>query len=500
MRIMTRTAAFVLATLVAHSAVAEALPSLSMLSLVYRMSKARVEDDSRQKSLAEVDLALQDAWQAGQMGEARRHLARGLALSSRGTWTDSDDFGASLVLRGTSYIDPSRPAMYQLGQIFPSTLRGRADRAVVTVREERSGRGRAMQPPGKVLSELGSAADFGLDLVESPLAFQADLSAIGDGDFELWFEVYRGDDSLGRASAPIRVRSGLDARITKLRAAAAAAKGQLSADIGYPLDYMRKVDAGLVAAASFDLDAELEAAETLAGARRDPFRKRFGDFERHYLMEEAGEIMPYRVYVPESYSKRRKHPLIVALHGLGGNEDSMFRDFYGMKPLAEEKGYLMVAPMGFRVDGGYGENPIRPNRNGRLSEQDVLNVLELMREAYNVDPERVYLMGHSMGAIGTWRLAAKYPTTWAALGPIAGMGDPRTAETIGHIPQIVVHGDADRTVAVTGSRRMVTALERVGATVNYIEVPGGGHSDIAPANMAAIFEFFDTHRRRAAAD
>ena len=128
---MIRTFALVLAMLVAQSAVAEALPSLSMLSLFYRMSKARINDDAKQKALAEVDLALQDAWQAGQMGEARRHLARGLGLTNRGAWTEPDDFGASLVVRGTPHVDPSRPAMYQLGPIFASTLGGPADRSVV---------------------------------------------------------------------------------------------------------------------------------------------------------------------------------------------------------------------------------------------------------------------------------------------------------------------------------------------------------------------------------
>ena len=45
----------------------------------------------------------------------------------------------------------------------------------------------------------------------------------------------------------------------------------------------------------------------------------------------------------------------------------------------------------------------------------MLEVLRLMKAAYNVDESRIYLIGHSMGAIGTWALGAKYPRTWAAL-------------------------------------------------------------------------------------
>ncbi len=122
-------------------------------------------------------------------------------------------------------------------------------------------------------------------------------------------------------------------------------------------------------------------------------------------------------------------------------------------------------------------------------------MLARTRSQYAIDSQRIYLMGHSMGAIGTWRLAARHPDIWAGLGPIAGFGDPSTAASISHIPQIVVHGDDDRTVPVMGSRVMVEALRKLEAEVTYIEVPGGGHSDIAPPNMARIFEFFNAHRR-----
>jgi predicted peptidase len=56
-----------------------------------------------------------------------------------------------------------------------------------------------------------------------------------------------------------------------------------------------------------------------------------------------------------------------------------------------------------------------------------------------------------MGAIGTWFLGAKYPDIWAALGTVAGTGNPQTMTAMKHIPQFVVHGDADPTRA---SRRV----------------------------------------------
>ena len=114
-----------------------------------------------------------------------------------------------------------------------------------------------------------------------------------------------------------------------------------------------------------------------------------------------------------------------------------------------------------------------------------------------IDENRIYLMGHSMGGIGTWKLAAKYPDIWAAIAPISGSGAPATLERIRHIPEVVVHGDDDATVNVSGSRAMVAKMKDLGTEVKYIEVPGGSHSGVVAPNLAAVIEFFDAHKKSA---
>ncbi|SVE13826.1 uncharacterized protein METZ01_LOCUS466680, partial [marine metagenome] len=144
---------------------------------------------------------------------------------------------------------------------------------------------------------------------------------------------------------------------------------------------------------------------------------------RTYFFKEADKKMPYSLYVPEGYDQRKKYPLMVALHGLWSNHWQMIR-YPGLTKLAQEHGYLVVAPMGYNSSGWYGSRGqsskySKPRNLGELSEKDVLNVLAIIRGEFNVDDNRIYLMGHSMGGGGTWHLGMKYPEMWAALAPVA---------------------------------------------------------------------------------
>jgi poly(3-hydroxybutyrate) depolymerase len=49
-----------------------------------------------------------------------------------------------------------------------------------------------------------------------------------------------------------------------------------------------------------------------------------GDQQRRYSFGAAGKEMPYRLYVPRSYDPAVAAPLVVALHGFGGNQDYFF--------------------------------------------------------------------------------------------------------------------------------------------------------------------------------
>ena len=139
--------------------------------------------------------------------------------------------------------------------------------------------------------------------------------------------------------------------------------------------------------------------------------------QRTYHFADTNEDLPYAIYVSSKVSKDKKNPLIIALHGLGGDQNAI--------DLAEEGGYILVGPMGYNSRGWYGSPllkprpgavPRRPNPGSgersaefaRVERERCHNVLDIVRKEFNVDEHRTYLMGHPMGGAGTLYLGAKY--------------------------------------------------------------------------------------------
>jgi predicted peptidase len=233
--------------------------------------------------------------------------------------------------------------------------------------------------------------------------------------------------------------------------------------------------------------------------------------QRSHYLKEAGKDIPYVLYVSSKVSKDRKNPLIVALHGMGGDGNFLVRD--RLVDLAEESGYIIVAPMGYNEFGWYGSPVITfPDESGKtapvdppnlrdLSEKDVMSVLELIRKEFNVDNNRTYLLGHSMGGAGAIFLGGKHASNWAAIASIAPAAFMMLEERKEYlskihnakIPIMIVQGDEDTAVPVTYTRRWVDAMKEMGMEHKYIELVKGDHGTIINDSMPDIFKFFAEH-------
>jgi poly(3-hydroxybutyrate) depolymerase len=225
---------------------------------------------------------------------------------------------------------------------------------------------------------------------------------------------------------------------------------------------------------------------------------------KSYEFKDAGKEMSYALFVPSTYDKEKKTPLVIALHGLNSNPKQIML-YPGLTDQAEKYGFIVAAPMGYNSRGWYGQpipkqlaNQADPENLPELSEKDVMNVLAIARKDFTIDDRRIYLMGHSMGGGGTWHLALKHPEIWAALAPIApAIFRPETdVAKIKHIPVILVQGDDDKLVPVAWARRWAGEMKKQGMTYEYIEVKGGDHVFVAFKNLPKIFEFFDKHKKK----
>jgi poly(3-hydroxybutyrate) depolymerase len=244
---------------------------------------------------------------------------------------------------------------------------------------------------------------------------------------------------------------------------------------------------------------------------------------RMYHFEDTNEELPYSLYVSSKVKKDKKAPLVVSLHGLGSTQTIMMTT--AAVDLAEEGGYILVAPLGYNTSGWYG-SPLLTRGGGRgngkgaapgaaaappppanlseLSEKDVMNVLAMVRKEFNVDDKRIYLMGHSMGGAGTLYLGSKYASLWAAIGaeaPAAFSMANNRQEILqkmkdANLPVMIVQGDIDEMVPVANTRAWADTMKEMKMNYEYVEQPGITHGPVIQSGLKPIYEFFSKHTKQ----
>jgi poly(3-hydroxybutyrate) depolymerase len=243
--------------------------------------------------------------------------------------------------------------------------------------------------------------------------------------------------------------------------------------------------------------------------------------QRKYHFADTNEELPYALFVSSKVTKSKKAPLIVALHGVFGDGNSLLRG--NALDLAEDGGYILVGPMGYNPQGWYGSPVIvmnggpgkgkgpgaakggppptpEPPNLAELSEKDVMNVLAIMRKEFTVDDKRTYLMGHSMGGAGALFLGPKYFDQWAAvasMAPAAFLMQPESLAPVkDKMPLLLAHGDADTVVPIDVGRRWAkTATDLKMKDFKYMELPGADHGTVITQSMPEIFKFFKERTR-----
>lgn len=114
------------------------------------------------------------------------------------------------------------------------------------------------------------------------------------------------------------------------------------------------------------------------------------------------------------------------------------------------------------------------------------SVIDPVRDApehANIDPARVYLRGHSLGAVGVWQIALHYPTYFAAINPMAGSATEEWQQirlmNLRNVLPVVWHDDADPIIKIGFARTLVNALKSEKVPVEFDETRGLGHTPTA---------------------
>ncbi|HRJ28289.1 MAG TPA: prolyl oligopeptidase family serine peptidase [Cyclobacteriaceae bacterium] len=208
----------------------------------------------------------------------------------------------------------------------------------------------------------------------------------------------------------------------------------------------------------------------------------FSDFQKLQFVT-AQDTLPYRLLFPKN-STLEKYPLVIFLHGSGERGRDNEQNLKYITDLFLNETNRNTFPAYVVVPQCPADKRWAPQDwYGKLEEpaSSIMALLDSLVQHESVDPNRIYLMGLSMGGFGTWYLITRFPDRFAAAVPICGGGDWNQAKTISHIPLWIFHGRKDEVVLPEQSRKMVHALKKVGTKPRYTEYKKTGHDSWTPA-------------------
>jgi poly(3-hydroxybutyrate) depolymerase len=176
----------------------------------------------------------------------------------------------------------------------------------------------------------------------------------------------------------------------------------------------------------------------------------------------------YYLYAPASVPPDRPAPLIVTIHG---STSSGRRLVDAWKDLAEKEGIVLAGPDS--TDAVHWASP----QDGPLLLRDVVDAVGAKRA---IDPRRVYLFGHSAGAVFALQMACLESEYFTAAAVHAGAVDPQYFSIFDFaarkIPIAIWIGTRDEFFPIDGVRATAKALEARGFPVTLTEIPDHNHN------------------------
>ena len=195
---------------------------------------------------------------------------------------------------------------------------------------------------------------------------------------------------------------------------------------------------------------------------------------------------------PDGYEASKKYPVILFLHGSGSRSDDVSKlsgnPFFKITAEHKDFPFILVAPQALVNTTWYDFIPTLKRLVAEIYKRD------------DVDAERVYAMGASMGGYGTWQLAMSIPEAFAAIVPICGGGMAWNTGRLANVDVWAFHGAKDGCVLCAESERMVAETNRRGGTAKLTVYPENGHDAWTDTySNYEVFEWLLDHKNQNAA-
>ena len=185
-----------------------------------------------------------------------------------------------------------------------------------------------------------------------------------------------------------------------------------------------------------------------------------------------GTTLPYRLFIPDTYSSANYYPLLLVLHHAGdrGTDNnihitsSRIATCWADSAAQAKHPCFVVAPQ-CPPNGGWSSlDPTGPIRPELATANDILD--SLARE-FSIDTNRMFVTGFSMGGSGTWDIIMRFPERFAAAVPMSGGANPAYAYMCADVPIWNFHGTIDNLVSVQYSRMLIDSLRALGRSAVY---------------------------------
>ena len=164
----------------------------------------------------------------------------------------------------------------------------------------------------------------------------------------------------------------------------------------------------------------------------------------------------YLLYTPKTLDKTKKAPLLIVLHGGGGDGAPGMERLtkHGFNALAEQEGFVVAYPNAFEKHWNDGrQSRWRASKENIDDVGFISNLIDGLSAELNIDEKRVYVTGASNGAMMSHRLACELSHKIAAFAPVMGAMPenlPQNCSPSASVPILMINGVADPLVPWEG--------------------------------------------------